>query len=390
MSHDSGVPFSYVVVEKKQPRDQAFPEDEKSEKDFLCTTEDINVLGSVSEDTEGVCCGIDVKALTEAAKCTPDDEATACLPLNDGLPFDETPNEGIFDSKKGNAAYASENFETKKTADTDTDTFNEMFDVAQCMSCGDESSVAPPPPPPPLPADESGHQGVEVANVDIENPVFLFVEKHISDSQDKGFETNKKRQKKILLFVALFVFLIFVISLSAGLSKRNKQNNELTDNGLVVEEEAGDGLDGEGGDLTPPLSTPTASSPVSNPTVALCTNLVKAESSCYALGEAQKIKVTFKICNSSERDWIGIYPKGSSLEGLGDPDLGWVYTCGNRNWNCDEPVAENTVEFDRSLLSSGEYQLYLFSNADGAGGVDSPYTALTSSEVFEIEARGCE
>jgi hypothetical protein len=81
--------------------------------------------------------------------------------------------------------------------------------------------------------------------------------------------------------------------------------------------------------------------------ISSCEAAIETDRPCYERGD--NIVVTFENCESTELDWIGIYPTNVDIMALGNP-LAWVWACGD--------------QFCNSIVDAGQA---IFYNARGTG-----------------------
>lgn len=233
-------------------------------------------------------------------------------------------------------------------------------------------------------------------------------------SEDKNGQPAGRRKLLMILLVGI-VALVFIIGLSAGLAgkKNREEQSSLVTSSAVTNEgtlDAGDSnsvgtqsnntvvedtgvQEDEPEEVEPATSvvvpTPTTEAPV-NETVAPvetpeeCVDTISVDRSCYGFFR-DEVLVAFDLCEAVSMDWVAVYPEGSDMSNFDYPQLQWHYTCGDQQ--CDMSVQQGNITMGFQI-PPGKYQAYLFSNVGGDQG--PPYSAIASSEPFEINVGTCE
>ena len=201
------------------------------------------------------------------------------------------------------------------------------------------------------------------------------------------------------MFLALFISVILIIGLSAGLANKGKRGEESLSaapaTGSAGDDAAVDAAAGNASTVTdsnlvndgsttapvttaPPTDTVAIVSTVApTPSPTAC-NFISVDASCYQILR-DDVMVSFNICQASSMDWAAIYPEGLDINNMNYPELTWTNLCGDQS--CTNIVSGGTLNMG-SGTPEGRYQVYLFSNAAGDQG--EPYSAIAVSEVFEV------
>jgi hypothetical protein len=99
-----------------------------------------------------------------------------------------------------------------------------------------------------------------------------------------------------------------------------------------------------------------------------CGATIETDRACYEDGD--NIVVQFENCESTERDWIGVFPTTADIMALGNP-LAWVWACGDQF--CNDVVDAGQAIF-YNARGTGWFVVYLIrssENLDGSFAVHS-------------------
>jgi len=92
-----------------------------------------------------------------------------------------------------------------------------------------------------------------------------------------------------------------------------------------------------------------------------CIASIATDKFCYENGD--NIIVTFENCDSTQFDWIGIYPVNSDESNLGEP-LAWIWACGDQF--CTNAVDGGEAIF-YNARGQGSFIAYLLRSTDSLG-----------------------
>jgi len=109
-----------------------------------------------------------------------------------------------------------------------------------------------------------------------------------------------------------------------------------------------------------------------------CVSSISTHKTCYQNGDTMEI--TFKNCNATSQDWIGIFPAHLAVEDLRNP-LDWIWACGTRF--CNTVVADGEASL-RRVQGSGDFRIFLLRDDDAsnwgflASSIGNEFTVSTS------------
>lgn len=106
-----------------------------------------------------------------------------------------------------------------------------------------------------------------------------------------------------------------------------------------------------------------------------CQASISTDRTCYEDGD--DIFITFENCDSTEFDWIGIYPIFADVSQLGEP-LAWV-------WSCGDQFCSNAVDVGQAIFynarGEGTFIVYLLRSNENING---PFEAYGIGNAFEM------
>jgi hypothetical protein len=241
----------------------------------------------------------------------------------------------------------------------------------------DDDESLPPPPPPPLPASEG--------DLSAKNNSFGHT---LSDHGDDFVEEASiehplgagPKREKCCTGTRLFI-LIALLLLAAAVYLAVLTVQEL---GQEPGSSSEVGVDSSVSSVNNLNSTAAA-----NATAPPCVDKVSVNKNCYEYGD--NITVTFKVCNPTSFDWVGLYrlPESDDEESEGAENI-FSDRLRYREWTCglpeDEPGCDETTNPPPSdgtidvgaFVRPGSFQIYLASGEEAS--LTVPYLAV--SEAF--------
>jgi hypothetical protein len=112
-----------------------------------------------------------------------------------------------------------------------------------------------------------------------------------------------------------------------------------------------------------------------------CSATIETDRSCYEDGD--NIVVTFENCDSTERDWIGVYSTTEDIMALGNP-LAWIWACGDQFCNDDIDAGQAIFYNARGI---GQFVVYLLRSSENLDGTFIAY-AVSNSFVMTSSCSG--
>jgi hypothetical protein len=111
---------------------------------------------------------------------------------------------------------------------------------------------------------------------------------------------------------------------------------------------------------------------------SFCQVSVSTDRSCYEDGD--DIVISFQNCDSTELDWIGIYPIFADVSQLGEP-LAWVWACGDQF--CNEAADSGRAIF-YNARGNGTFIVYLLRSSARINGLFEAYGIGNAFEMSTV------
>jgi hypothetical protein len=106
-----------------------------------------------------------------------------------------------------------------------------------------------------------------------------------------------------------------------------------------------------------------------------CRATIKTDRTCYEEGD--DIIITFQNCDSSDFDWIGIYPASTDISSLREP-VAWLWACGDQF--CSTSVDSGSATF-YNAHGTGTFRVFLLRNGESSQG---PFLAYGLGNSFDM------